>query len=64
MDARGTGPRMFAPNMSRDLYDPEVIFSNIERDRGDAVYDALPERVRVALARAESSSISSSSPRG
>ena len=64
MEGRGMGPTLFAPSMSRDLYDPEVIFSNIERDRGDAVYDALPERVRAALARAESRSNPSAPSRG
>lgn len=47
---------MFVPDMGKDLYDPDVIFANIARDRGEAVYDALPERVRLALVRAEAAS--------
>lgn len=56
MDVRGLGSSVFVPDMGRNLYDPDVIFANIARDRGEAVYDALPERVRLALARAEAAS--------
>jgi hypothetical protein len=53
MSMRGEAPGVFSPDMGRDLYDPDLIFSNIARDRGEAVYDDLPPRVRAVLRRLE-----------
>ena len=43
----------YMPDMRRDIFEPGVVLYYMERDRGQPVYDELPERLRAVLEQEE-----------
>jgi len=43
----------YMPDMRRDIFEPGVVLYYMERDRGEPVYDDIPDRVRAVLEQEE-----------